>query len=380
MLSLALLVLAATSDAVDPPAELLGAAVQASEKGDYCAALSSFAALNERWPSSRAIYNAAEVAYAAGDRARALELYREAQRLYPDFEKKDAVQRRANEVFQRMVSSGPGTACPVSAATCGDWRITPGEACDDGNAEDGDGCDGNCLATACGNARLTAGEQCDDGNAVDGDGCDHTCATTACGNGVKTPGEQCDDGNAVDGDGCDHGCSLTACGNGVRSAGEQCDDGNGSDGDGCDRGCLVSRCGNGVQAAGEVCDDGNDRDGDGCESSCVITRRAAPVPGIVTASLGALSLLGAGALVAAGLQPWFEHEAAIDDLDVAAAQLDLAAADDARERELQTRNAWQSGGVLAVGAGGALAVLSAGAVAAGVTWALFATEEVGAAP
>src|SRR5688572_13837368 len=114
-----------------PPAALVGAAVQASETGKFCDALALFTALNERWPSERAIYNAAEVAYAAGDRVRALDLYREAQRLYPAFEKRDAVQKRADEVFKTMVKSGPGTACPVVPPTCGDWRVVGKEQCDD---------------------------------------------------------------------------------------------------------------------------------------------------------------------------------------------------------------------------------------------------------
>src|SRR5262245_54612628 len=53
----------------------------------------------------------------------------------------------------------------------------------------------------CGNGVLEAGEACDDGNTIDGDGCDHNCTFTACGNGIVTTGEACDDGNTIDGDG-----------------------------------------------------------------------------------------------------------------------------------------------------------------------------------
>jgi cysteine-rich repeat protein len=72
---------------------------------------------------------------------------------------------------------------------------------------------------------LDPSETCDDGNRDDGDGCDRNCTPTACGNGVRTPrtGEQCDDGNTVDGDGCDGNCTPTGCGNGVVTAGEECD-------------------------------------------------------------------------------------------------------------------------------------------------------------
>lgn len=380
-----------------PPSALLGAAVQSLDAADYCGALHYYSALNERWPSARALYNAAEVAYAAGDRARALELYREQQRLYPAFEKKDAVKRRIDEVFRAMVDRGPGVACPQRELDCGDWRVTVAsnsagllpsgdarpEQCDDGNTVDGDGCDANCQVTACGNGRVTAGEQCDDGNTTDGDGCDANCTRTSCGNGTTTAGEQCDDGNAQDGDGCDHTCSRTACGNGLRTKGEQCDDGNDADGDGCDRGCLVSRCGNGIKAGSEVCDDGNTHNDDGCETDCTITRRPAPIPGLITASAGALGLVGAGFLVTAGVEPLSRYDAAAARIDAAetsyAAEPNDGALDDARTAHADADAAlsdWQGGGALAVGAAGALGVLSIGAVGAGIAWALLATEEV----
>ncbi len=63
-------------------------------------------------------------------------------------------------------------------ATCGNGAIDGIEACDDGNAVDGDGCDSNCTPTGCGNGVRSAPEECDDGNTVDGDGCPSTCAFT----------------------------------------------------------------------------------------------------------------------------------------------------------------------------------------------------------
>ncbi|WP_216673601.1 RCC1 domain-containing protein [Pyxidicoccus fallax] len=58
-----------------------------------------------------------------------------------------------------------------------------------------------------------------------------------CGNGVQDPGEACDDGNFVNGDGCSAMCQPQSgtplCGNGTVEAGEQCDDGNVASGDGC---------------------------------------------------------------------------------------------------------------------------------------------------
>jgi cysteine-rich repeat protein len=65
---------------------------------------------------------------------------------------------------------------------------------------------------------------------------------TECGNGTKETGEQCDDGNVNNGDGCDAVCRseiLDVCGNGITETGEQCDDGNVNNGDGCDAVCLI---------------------------------------------------------------------------------------------------------------------------------------------
>ncbi len=280
-------------------------AVSAADEARYCDALWLFEALHLRSPSPRALYNAAEVAFAAGDRVKALDLYRLTQQRYPTFDKASLVQSRANKVFSDMTRQGPGTACPVREDICGDWMLRPtdgGEQCDDGNTANGDGCDANCTLTRCGNGIVTAGEQCDDGNTTDGDGCDANCAITACGNGILTAGEQCDDGNTIDGDGCDHTCAPTGCGNGTVTGSEQCDDGNTIDGDGCDAGCTMSRCGNGVVTGFEQCDDGNAVAGDGCEADCTLTRVKQPLPGIVVAALGGAGVVGGGAAIFGGLQ------------------------------------------------------------------------------
>jgi cysteine-rich repeat protein len=118
--------------------------------------------------------------------------------------------------------------CGGNPKTCGDGIVqaTCGEACDDGNSVNGDGCDNNCTPTACGNGIVTAGEQCDDSDLTDGDGCSATCTvepgwtcagqpsvcTEVCGDGVLTPSEQCDDGNTVGRDGCSSTCRLELCG------------------------------------------------------------------------------------------------------------------------------------------------------------------------
>ncbi|MBF0107016.1 MAG: DUF4215 domain-containing protein, partial [Deltaproteobacteria bacterium] len=167
----------------------------------------------------------------------------------------------------------------TALTTCGNGILGSGEACDDGNTIDGDGCDSNCTVTACGNHIMTAGEECDDGNLADGDDCNASCQSTACGNGVVSYGETCDDHNLTDGDGCDSNCTTTRCGNGLITAGEECDDGNGNNGDGCTYDCKIERCGDGLinnrdvvnNVARETCDDGNSVNGDGCDNNCTKT-------------------------------------------------------------------------------------------------------------
>ncbi len=353
-------------------AGLLGAALTAADEARYCDALFLFEALQLRQPSPRAIYNAAEVAYAAGDRVKALDLYRTTQILYPHFEKRDLIQKRADAVFAAMVKAGPGTACALRDDLCGDWLLRPndGEQCDDGNRQDGDGCDGNCTLTACGNGAITAGEQCDDQNRIDGDGCDSNCTHTSCGNGVRTERESCDDGNGVDGDGCDHSCVPTSCGNGVVTQGEECDDGNDSDGDGCDRGCQVSRCGNAVTTGLEQCDDGNDVDGDGCEHDCSRTRLKRPWPGVILSVVSGVGVLSGGGLTWLGSTPLGGIAAA----EARFADAPAASLDDAE----QARADFSSWGLPALLGGGSLVVAGSVGVGVGIWMALTDTEIQGA--
>jgi cysteine-rich repeat protein len=64
-----------------------------------------------------------------------------------------------------------------------------------------------CLPVGCGNARLDPGEACDDGNTSAGDGCSADCKSNeTCGNGTLDLGEMCDDGNLLTHDGCDSRC------------------------------------------------------------------------------------------------------------------------------------------------------------------------------
>jgi cysteine-rich repeat protein len=87
------------------------------------------------------------------------------------------------------------------------------------------------------------------------------CIADLCGNGVLDPGEACDDGNILDGDGCSHDCqSAGRCGDGFVNGGEECDPFlNFGETAGCTAQCKISWCGDGYtnHAANEECDDGN---------------------------------------------------------------------------------------------------------------------------
>jgi cysteine-rich repeat protein len=71
--------------------------------------------------------------------------------------------------------SGGRVDIGADEVTCGDHVVDPGEACDDGNLTDCDGCDSNCTVSGCGNGIVCPSEQCDDGNTVNGDCCSATC-------------------------------------------------------------------------------------------------------------------------------------------------------------------------------------------------------------
>ena len=65
-------------------------------------------------------------------------------------------------------------------------------------------------APACGNMFRETGEACDDGNTRDDDGCSSRCAREVCGDRILqgARGETCDDGNTIDLDGCSSVCIL----------------------------------------------------------------------------------------------------------------------------------------------------------------------------
>ncbi len=65
----------------------------------------------------------------------------------------------------------------------------------------------------CGNNKIETGEACDDGNTINNDGCSFSCMVEVvlpaiCGNRIVESGEACDDGNVINNDGCSSMCTL----------------------------------------------------------------------------------------------------------------------------------------------------------------------------
>lgn len=157
-------------------------------------------------------------------------------------------------------------------AGCGNGVFEPGEACDDGNREHGDGCAADCLSDeSCGNGVVDGpvGEACDTSGETAS--CDIDCTSAVCGDGVvnAAAGEQCDDGG-LNSESCNFDCTLPGCGDGVINpeVGEECDAGGESVE--CDLNCTIARCGDGDVNASrlETCDDGNLLNGDDCLDDC----------------------------------------------------------------------------------------------------------------
>lgn len=135
-------------------------------------------------------------------------------------------------------------AC-INVGGCGDGIQGEGEACDDGNHQDDDGCKADCTSDeSCGNNFTDKNESCDDGNIISGDGCSENCIKEECGDKtINNKDEQCDT-EAMDTPGCDSDCSFAVCGDGHwNNTIEDCDAFNRIDTPTCNKNCTHAVCG-----------------------------------------------------------------------------------------------------------------------------------------
>jgi cysteine-rich repeat protein len=186
-----------------------------------------------------------------------------------------------------------GATCGQDSCTfCGDGIVNGGEACDDGNSNDGDSCRNNCTPVICGDGIINQTcETCDGASfpatAPSSHGACRAGATcgqdscTFCGDGIVNGGEQCDDGNSNDNDNCRNTCVPPICGDGIinnSGCNETCDTNafpagapasHGPCRPGpCGQPAACTFCGDGIVNNGEQCDDGNAVDTDLCQNNC----------------------------------------------------------------------------------------------------------------
>ncbi|MEE8549819.1 MAG: DUF4215 domain-containing protein [Gemmatimonadota bacterium] len=124
------------------------------------------------------------------------------------------------------------------------------------------------VSSACGDGILQTllGEECDDGNTDDGDGCNGVCLDEFCGDGIvnDAPNEACDDGNTVDGDCCSSSCQIESAATECRAASDVCDVAENCDGitPTCPADDVVA-AGTECRASSGVCDVAEECDGIG---------------------------------------------------------------------------------------------------------------------
>lgn len=142
--------------------------------------------------------------------------------------------------------------------TCGDGSVHKTEQCDDGDADDSDGCSSQCL--------VETGWTCS--------GIPSTC-TAICGDGLVLGAEQCDDGAGNSDtlqDACRTSCMNASCGDGVRDSDEACDDGNTDNTDDCLNICVIPFCGDGyVHSEDEECEPTLNNQ---CTQTCMISQES----------------------------------------------------------------------------------------------------------
>jgi len=148
----------------------------AVEAHDWCRALHYTELLELLGHEPRLMFNAAELARAAGDLVTARAYYHEVAESDPGYAKAPLARQAVDEVSAQIAARGPGTRCLPPAPRCGDGAVEGVEACDDGNTSAGDGCVADCSrAPRCGDGIVDLPELCDDGNTSSGDHCSPLC-------------------------------------------------------------------------------------------------------------------------------------------------------------------------------------------------------------
>lgn len=137
------------------------------------------------------------------------------------------------------------STCDVAKHICNPMAVTDPIACKDAEGNDGVCKDSVCIKPGCGDKVVAAGEDCDDGNADNSDGCKSDCTFTC------TADKDCDDADACTGlETCDvaaHKCvsgkpvdckaTATCSGTCDKSTGDCAFPDVDMDGSGCDKDC-----------------------------------------------------------------------------------------------------------------------------------------------
>lgn len=159
----------------------------------------------------------------------------------------------------------------IANRPCGNNLVNPGEECDDGNTDNGDGCNASCVLENADPVECSFGTDCVSGNCGNGIclcSSDAQCGAGSCTGGVCATEEGSSQTGGATGtqvaraDEDDIDIRLVAaaavCGNGILDEREECDDRNRRDEDGCSSTCLleIGICGDGaVQSLlGEQCE------------------------------------------------------------------------------------------------------------------------------